>query len=74
MEKEERLRNRPAEKGRNDDPDLRDRSGIQPGTGTISRSETDPENEIRTRTSISQEHPEAPDEPKPDRIFDEPAE
>jgi hypothetical protein len=74
MEKEERQRNRPAEKGRKNDPELRDRSGIQPGTGTISRSETDPDNEKRTRTSISQDHPECPGEPKPDRIFDEPAE
>ena len=74
MEKEERQRNRPAEQGKNDDPELRDRSGIQPGTGTISRSDSDPDNENRTKTGISQDHPEAPGEPKPDRIFDEPAE
>jgi hypothetical protein len=38
-------RNTPAEEGGNDDPNLRDHSGIQPGVSTISSSETDRVNE-----------------------------
>jgi hypothetical protein len=34
-------RNTPAEQGKNDDPNLRDHSGIQPGASTISNSDTD---------------------------------
>lgn len=44
-------RNRPAEDGRKNDPDLRDRSDMQPGTSTISSSPTDDANQHLTQTA-----------------------
>ena len=51
MKETEPTRNRPAEEGRKNDPDVRDRSGIQPGADTISKSETDPSNQQPTQTA-----------------------
>lgn len=45
------IRNRPAEKGRKNDTDIRDESGIQPGTNTISSSKTDGVNQKTTKTA-----------------------
>jgi hypothetical protein len=45
------VRNQPAEKGRKNDPDLRDESAIQPHVNTISSSDTDGANEQLTRTT-----------------------
>ena len=45
------MRNEPAEKGRKNDPDLRDESAIQPGVQTISKSDYDNANEHLTKTS-----------------------
>jgi hypothetical protein len=42
-------RNTPSEQGTNDDPNLRDYSGLQPGVSTISSSDTDEVNENVTR-------------------------
>ena len=50
-EKLDPMRNEPAEKGRKNDPDLRDESAIQPGVQTISKSDYDHANEQRTKTS-----------------------
>lgn len=47
----EPLRNRPAEEGRNEDPNLRDRSGQQPGVPTMSSSQSDKENDDLTETA-----------------------
>ncbi|MEO6069516.1 MAG: hypothetical protein ABIN57_09855 [Chitinophagaceae bacterium] len=44
-------RNKAAEKGRKNDPDLRDDSAIQPGVQTISESPTDESNSSPTKTS-----------------------
>ena len=45
-------RNRPADEGRDNDPDLRDESAIQPGTSTISKSSTDDANQNVTRSAL----------------------
>ena len=45
------VRNTPAEKGRDNDPNLRDRSGIQPGVSTISNSNSDELNEEISKTA-----------------------
>lgn len=44
-------RNRPTDEGRRNDPHLRDESAQQPGTNTISSSDTDEENQHLTRTA-----------------------
>jgi len=44
-------RNRPAEEGKDNDNNLRDDSGLQPGASTISSSATDEENNHLTRTA-----------------------
>ena len=41
MEATDPRRNMPTEKGRNNDPNLRDESAIQPGINTISNSDYD---------------------------------
>lgn len=63
-------RNRPTEKGRDNDPDLRDESAIQPGADTVSSSDTDPANQRLTRTSADSFRTED-DDPQADRSFDE---
>lgn len=64
-------RNRPAEKGRRNDPDLRDESAIQPGVNTISSSETDEVNEDLTRTTSDNFRPEDESDKYADPDFDE---
>lgn len=44
-------RNRPAEDGRKNDPDIRDRSDMQPGVSTMSSSPTDAANQQLTQTA-----------------------
>jgi cell division protein FtsX len=44
-------RNRPAEDGRKNDPDLRDESAAQPGVQTMSSSNTDEANQDLTETA-----------------------
>lgn len=63
-------RNRPAEEGRRNDPHTRDDSAIQPGTNTVSSSDTDDVNQHLTRTS-SDNFSEEPRDPKADPSFDE---
>ncbi|MGZ3838279.1 MAG: hypothetical protein ACXVMS_05175 [Flavisolibacter sp.] len=45
------IRNRPSEEGRKNDPDLRDESAAQPGTSTMSSSQTDDANQKLTETA-----------------------
>jgi hypothetical protein len=47
----EPVRNRPVEEGRNNDPDLRDESALQPGISTVSSSDTDDANDELTKTA-----------------------
>jgi len=61
-------RNRPAEGGRNNDPDLRDDS-IEPGASTISTSGSDPADEAPSRTGG--QDPRSSDDAKEDRTFDD---
>ena len=44
-------RNRPAEKGEGNDPNLRDSSAAQPGVNTLSSSPSDSANEEVTKTN-----------------------
>jgi len=50
-DKDKLERNRPAEDGRKNDPDVRDRTDIQPGVSTISSSATDDANQHLTDTA-----------------------
>jgi hypothetical protein len=70
MKKEEIPRNRPADEGERNDPDVRDESAIQPGVNTISSSETDEDNEHLTRTAAD-DFREREDDAKADPAFDE---
>lgn len=63
-------RNRPADERRGNDPYTRDDSGIQPGTNTVSSSDTDDVNQHLTRTA-SDNFREEPRDPKADTKFDE---
>jgi hypothetical protein len=63
-------RNTPAEKGKNDDPNLRDHSGIQPGASTVSRSDSDYINENKSETA-SENFREDEFGKDADRSFDE---
>ena len=47
----EESRNLAADRGKNDDPALRDDSAIQPGVQTVSSGKSDPANEQLTRTN-----------------------
>jgi hypothetical protein len=64
-------RNRPAEEGRKNDPNIRDRSGIQPGASTISKSDTDEVNEDLTRTTTDNSHPSESSDSYADPDLDE---
>jgi len=50
-DKDKITRDRPAEEGRKNDPDLRDETDIQPGVSTISSSPTDEANQHLTKTA-----------------------
>jgi hypothetical protein len=64
-------RNKPTEQGRDNDPNLRDESAIQPGVNTISGSDYDRENENLTETAKDDFTEDENVEPKPDPSFDE---
>ncbi|MBA2745025.1 MAG: hypothetical protein H0U44_02260 [Flavisolibacter sp.] len=70
MKNEETGRNRPSEVGRNKDPNLRDYSGQQPGTNTISSSESDEGNQKLSETAKDGFNEDRPD-PRADRNLDE---
>lgn len=64
-------RNEPAEKGRNDDPNLRDESAAQPGINTVSSSNYDDDNEKLTKTAADSFRTEADHHPNADQTYDE---
>jgi hypothetical protein len=71
MDKTNPHRNEPTEKGRKNDPNLRDESAIQPGVSTISNSDYDDDNEELTRTAADDFREENDFDPNADRSFDE---
>lgn len=70
-ENENISRNRPAEKGRKNDPDVRDRSAEQPGVSTMSSSSYDDANQHLTKTAADGFKASGNDE-NADRDLDEP--
>lgn len=63
-------RNRPADERRRNDPNIRDESAQQPGTNTMSSSDTDDVNQHLTRTA-SDDFRTARRDPRADPSFDE---
>ena len=70
MKDEEITRNTPADEGRNNDPNVRDQSAQQPGTNTMSGSDTDSLNQKLTKTA-SDSFRDAKDDERADKPFDE---
>jgi hypothetical protein len=64
-------RNQPTEEGRNNDPNLRDESAIQPGINTTSSSDYDDDNEELTKTAADDFREEDDFDANADRSFDE---
>ena len=64
-------RNKPAAEGRDNDPNLRDESAVQPGINTVSSSDYDDDNEELTETAAGDFREEDKNEAKPDPSFDE---
>ena len=64
------IRNRPADEGRNNDPNLRDDSGQQPGVNTMSSSEIDDDFDAETE-DVLQNEPVRDFEDNADPAFDE---
>ncbi|HVK96622.1 MAG TPA: hypothetical protein VM368_02340 [Flavisolibacter sp.] len=67
-------RNRPSDKGRNNDPDIRDQDARQPGTNTSSKSDTDEANQHITKTASDSFRTTTEDDERADTSFDEVAE
>jgi hypothetical protein len=63
-------RNRPSKEGRDNDPNVRDYSAVQPGVSTISSSDTDEANKDTTQTA-SDGFRTAPRDDKADTRFDD---
>ena len=63
-------RNQPSEEGQNNDPEVRDYQAIQPGTQTISTSDTDDANQQLTETA-KDNFRETGKDPDADKRFDE---
>ena len=64
-------RNVPAEKGRQNDPHMRDEDATQPGMNTISSAPNDDANEHLTRTTSDNFREDAPGDEKADKRYDE---
>lgn len=64
-------RNVPTEKGRDNDPNLRDETAIQPGISTVSNSDYDDDNKNLTATAADDFREDDTDGSKPDPSFDE---
>jgi hypothetical protein len=64
-------RNVPTEKGRDNDPNLRDETAIQPGISTVSNSDYDDDNEELTETAADDFREVDKGDSKPDPSFDE---
>lgn len=63
-------RNRPSKEGRDNDPNIRDESALQPGVSTISSSDTDGASKDTTQIASDNFRTEPRDE-KADTRFDE---
>ena len=70
MQPDKFIRNMPPEKGENQDPQLRDNTGQQPGISTISSSESDEQNNKLTETAKDGFKEDRKDSSS-DKIFDE---
>ena len=64
-------RNVPAEKGRDNDPHMRDEDARQPGLNTISSAPNDEANQHFTRTSSDNFREDSAGDEKADKRFDE---
>ena len=64
-------RNRPAEKGENNDPNLRDEDAIQPGLNTISSTKNDDVNQHLTKTASDDFREDNTGDEKADKTFDD---
>ncbi|MDB5209087.1 MAG: hypothetical protein JWR72_4162 [Flavisolibacter sp.] len=64
-------RNRPADEGKDNDPNIRDESALQPGVNTISSSENDDVNQHLTRTASDDFREDSEGDEKADKRFDE---
>lgn len=64
-------RNKSADEGNNDDPQLRDDSAIQPGVNTVSTGKNDEDDQQLTETSADDYKTTDKTEAKPDRTFDQ---
>ena len=69
--KENPSRNRPADEGRDKDPDLRDESAPQPGVNTMSGSNYDEENQRLTETAAHNFRPDSPEDRQADPDFND---
>ena len=64
-------RNRPADEGRRNDPDLRDESAAQPGVNTLSSSDYDDNNQKLTETAAHNFRPDSPEDRQADPDFED---
>jgi hypothetical protein len=64
-------RNRPADEGRDNDPNLRDESALQPGINTVSSSESDDQNDELTEVTASQDDDGTIEDDDADLAFDD---
>lgn len=64
-------RNTPTEKGRDNDPNLRDETAIQPGVSTVSNSDYDNDNDELTRSAADDFRKEDDTDSHADPSFDE---
>jgi hypothetical protein len=64
-------RNKPTEEGRDNDPNLRDETAIQPGVSTVSNSEYDDSNEELSKTAADDFREKDDFDPNADPSFDE---
>ena len=64
-------RNEPTEKGRKNDPNLRDESAAQPGISTVSNSNYDDDNQQLTETAKDYFRTKSDNDPNADKRYDE---
>ena len=64
-------RNKPADEGRDNDPNVRDESAFQPGMNTVSSSDYDEENEELTKTAADDFREDVDEDKNADPAFDE---
>ena len=64
-------RNKPADEGRDNDPNIRDESAFQPGMSTVSSSDYDGDNEQLTKTAADDFREDVDRDKKADPAFDE---